>query len=200
MRKFVGICASVAVLSFVSCGAREESSDLSSHHQKHPGNNTNDHYDHSRDTLPGQVNGREDGRFPEHPEASVTPGSLCENSQTFRYPEHVKYCDRDVDPSLKAAIFVEYDKKFNFETTQMQRMAFKIDHLIPLCLGGSNNQNNLWPQHKTIYENTDPLEPFLCQVLSAGKIKQAEAVKILLEIKKSPFTAGEELRKLESKY
>ena len=82
----------------------------------------------------------------------------------------------------------------------MQRMAFKIDHLIPLCLGGSNNQNNLWPQHKTIYENTDPLEPFLCQVLSAGKIKQAEAVKILLEIKKSPFTAGDELRKLESKY
>ena len=195
MRKFVGICASVAVLSVVSCGAREDSSQLTGRH-----GHQNDRYDHSQDTLPGQINGREDGRFPEHPEASVTPGSLCEKSDTYRYPEHVKYCDRDVDPALKAEIFVEYDKNFNFETTQMQRMAFKIDHLIPLCLGGSNNKNNLWPQHKSIYEHTDPLEPFLCQVLAAGKIKQSEAVEILLEIKQSPFTADEELRKLEAKY
>jgi hypothetical protein len=36
--------------------------------------------------------------------------------------------------------------------------------------------------------------------MAAGKIKQAEAVKILLEIKQDPFTGGEALRKLEGRF
>jgi hypothetical protein len=82
----------------------------------------------------------------------------------------------------------------------MERTTFKIDHLIPLCLGGSNDTDNLWPQHESIYQNTDPLEPFLCEVLASGRIKQLEAVELILTIKQNPFTAPEELRKLEAIY
>jgi hypothetical protein len=112
----------------------------------------------------------------------------------------VKYCERNVDGETKHEIFVAYDREFGYETTKMNRGSFKIDHLIPLCLGGSNEVSNLWPQHVTIYENTDPIEPFLCEVLSRGRIKQSEAVKLILTIKQSPFTAPEELRKLEARF
>jgi hypothetical protein len=182
----------------VSCGAREDSSSLAGHrgnpnkHDKH----NNDRYDRTNDGASAQ----QDGRFPHAPHKDMTPGSLCERSSTTRYPEHVKYCDRDVDGETKRQIFVAYDREFGYETTKMNRSSFKIDHLIPLCLGGSNDVSNLWPQHVTIYENTDPLEPFLCDVLSRGRIKQAEAVQLILTIKQSPFTAPEELRKLEERF
>ena len=197
MRLFarISMCC-MAVASFVSCGAREDSDSSSltgRHHPQKPHNN------HS-DTLPGQVNGRTEGRFPHKPHREMTPGSLCEQASSTRYPEHIRYCERNVEGETKAQIFVSYDREFGYETTKMQRGAFKIDHLIPLCMGGSNEVSNLWPQHTTIYENTDPLEPFLCDLMAGGRIKQTEAVHLILTIKESPFTAPEELRKLEAKY
>jgi hypothetical protein len=92
-----------------------------------------------------------------------------------------------------------YDRQFGYETTQMQRTAFKIDHLIPLCMGGSNKSDNLWPQHASIYEHTDPIEPFLCGAMASGKLKQAEAVQIILSVKQDPFHAEDEMRKLEAR-
>ena len=82
----------------------------------------------------------------------------------------------------------------------MQRSLFKIDHLIPLCLGGSNEASNLWPQHVKIYTETDPLEPYLCGLLQEGKITQAAAVQIIRTIKQSPFTASQELSRLHERF
>lgn len=194
--RFTLCCAAAAL--FVSCGSREDS-DFSSLAGKHHKPSKHDNHIPS-DTLPSQVNSKYEGRFPHKPHLDRTPGSLCEQASRTRYPEHIKYCERDVDGETKADIFVMYDREFGYETTKMNRGAFKIDHLIPLCMGGSNEISNLWPQHVTIYQNTDPIEPFLCDVLSTGRIKQAEAVQLVLTIKQSPFTAGEELRKLEAKY
>lgn len=174
-----------------SCGARDESSWLKIADNS---SQTSDNLAKKEIEIPSE------DKFPHKPHAESTPGSLCTTSNTYRYPEHVKYCERNVDKEQKRAIFVHYDKEYGYATTQMERSEFKIDHLIPLCLGGSNNSDNLWPQHKVIYENTDPLEPFLCETLAAGKIKQAEAVEILLEIKQRPFDAPEELRKLEARF
>lgn len=176
---------------FAACGARDESSWLKIADNS---SQTSDNLAKKEIEIPTE------GKFPHKPHGESTPGSLCTNSNTYRYPEHVKYCERNVDKEQKRAIFVHYDKEYGYATTQMERSEFKIDHLIPLCLGGSNNSDNLWPQHKVIYENTDPLEPFLCETLAAGKIKQAEAVEILLEIKQRPFDAPEELRKLEARF
>jgi hypothetical protein len=201
MMRRIGILAVMAIcvngLMFVGCGARNDASDLAGQGRKHPRPSSPQP---SEDRLPVQPTGHDDGRFPTHPHTDVTPGSLCERASELRYPEHIKYCNRDVDGSLKAQLFVMYDQKFGYETRSMERMDFKIDHLIPLCMGGSNKSDNLWPQHESIYQHTDPLEPFLCETLAAGKIKQAEAVQIILTVKQSPFTGLDELRKLEARF
>lgn len=198
--------SALSVSSFVSCGSADQRSELASHRhpQRHPSHPTPERNPSSGgyqdDRLPGQINGATDGRYPQSPDLAETPGSLCEKSGTYRYPEHVKYCERSVDSSLKMQLFLNYDAKFDFETSHMQRSLFKIDHLIPLCLGGSNEASNLWPQHIKIYTETDPLEPYLCGLLAEGKIAQAEAVKIIRTIKQSPFTARQELSKLQARY
>lgn len=137
--------------------------------------------------------------FPIGPEEAMTPGSLCEKASEFRYPEKIPYCNRNVDTSLKKKIFAEYDVKFGYKTQQIDRMKFKIDHLIPLCAGGSNNMDNLWPQHEVIYNLTDPLEPLLCDLMSKGKMLQEEVVELILEVKASPAMAIEVLQDLQKR-
>ena len=122
-------------------------------------------------------------RYPKGPIASMTPGSLCENSPIRRYPEGIIYCERNVDTQLKREIIKMYDEKFGFSIRQMNRMDFKIDHFIPLSIGGSNEIENLWPQHKSVFEQTDDLEFLLSQKISAGHIKQADAVRVIREAK-----------------
>jgi len=73
----------------------------------------------------------------------------------------------------------------------MHRMQFKIDHHIPLCMGGSNEDDNLWPQHSTIYELTDPAEGFLCERMAQGALRQAQAIQIIQSIKQTPERAAE---------
>ncbi len=122
-------------------------------------------------------------KYPTQPVDSMTPGALCESSPVRRYPENIVYCDRNVDSQLKNEIIKQYDEKFGYSIRQMSRGDFKIDHLIPLSIGGSNSIENLWPQHKSVYAVTDNLELILFQKISVGKIKQADAVRVILEAK-----------------
>jgi hypothetical protein len=122
--------------------------------------------------------------FPKGPLSDLTPGSLCDRPDAYRYPERIAYCNRDVDPSLKADVFKEYRHE-GYRLDPKRRNDYKIDHLIPLCAGGSNRENNLWPQHRSVYELTDPLESIGCEKLKAGKIKQAKLVEMILSAKKN---------------
>ncbi len=72
-----------------------------------------------------------------------------------------------------------YDRQFGYTIENMQRSQFKIDHYIPLCAGGSNERENLWPQHVSVYTITDPLEPLICGKMSAGRLTQAKAVEFI---------------------
>jgi hypothetical protein len=57
----------------------------------------------------------------------------------------------------------------------------EIDHLIPLCLGGSDDDKNLWPQPRRSLEpewnaeRKDDLEARLCQMVCDGEIAASEA-------------------------
>lgn len=126
------------------------------------------------------------GRYPVKPDHSLTPGTKCDDPDTYRYPEKIPYCNRDVESSRKAAIFVRYDRELGFATTRMSRQQFKIDHYIPLCMGGSNDDSNLWPQHSTVYEHTDPAEGYLCERMKEGRLLQARAIEIIRQIKADP--------------
>lgn len=122
------------------------------------------------------------GNFPMGPDVALTPGVLCERADTYRYPEHIKYCERDVSTGTKGGIFQKYDQ-LGFRTRTMKRQAFKIDHYIPLCAGGSNDVKNLWPQHESIYQITDKLEALICEKMAAGRLKQKDAVDLIMQAK-----------------
>lgn len=58
---------------------------------------------------------------------------------------------------------------------------YEIDHLIPLCLGGSDDPSNLWPQPRRSIEETwnaeekDRLERLMCNMVCNGQIEMARA-------------------------
>ena len=122
-------------------------------------------------------------KYPVGPDLNVTPGDVCENSGVKRYPENIDYCERNVSSQTKNELIRMYDEKFGYQIEQMNRQDFKIDHFIPLSIGGSNSTRNLWPQHKSVYTVTDPLESILSNKITQGRIKQAEAIRVIKEAK-----------------
>jgi hypothetical protein len=60
---------------------------------------------------------------------------------------------------------------------------WEIDHLIPLCLGGADDDKNLWPEPRRSIEKEwpaelkDDLEHRLCEMVCAGEldVKAAQA-------------------------
>ena len=58
---------------------------------------------------------------------------------------------------------------------------YQIDHLIPLCLGGSDDPSNLWPQPGSSIEASwnaaakDRLERLMCRMVCDGQIDIAVA-------------------------
>lgn len=136
--------------------------------------------------------------FPRQPDLSVTPGDLCHSPNELRYAERIKYCDRNVPGELKAEVIQTYDQQLGFSIRAMRRGLFKIDHYIPLCVGGSNQRQNLWPQHRSIYQITDRLEFAVCQKMSEGKLKQAEAIELIKQGKTDLEKVEGLLKKLKS--
>jgi hypothetical protein len=185
--------SSVVLVSYLltACGPQSESS------LKSPRDNNRTTVAKPDFSGAERVTLRDNNRFPTHPDFSITPGSLCAHADELRYPEHINYCNRNVDRDTKAEIFKVYDRKLGFHTTEMDRNQFKIDHLIPLCMGGSNHSNNLWPQHQDVYAFTDPVEPYLCDLMSVGRLKQADGIRIIKEIKMNPTTAPKRIHDLD---
>lgn len=137
--------------------------------------------------------------FPTGPVPETTPGDICQHADEIRYPERIVYCRRAVPSSRKDAVIDMYDQKFGFKIRETGRGAFKIDHYIPLCMGGSNEVQNLWPQHKSVYELTDPVEGVACQKMSEGKLLQARAIELIRQAKANPpqaYLIVSELNKL----
>lgn len=136
--------------------------------------------------------------FPQNPVEQVTPGTLCDHPDAYRYPEKIAYCERNVSTETKKQVMQEYDRRFGFRTTQMARRLFKIDHYIPLCMGGSNVASNLWPQHESVYVITDPLEEALCTKMAEGKLRQKQAIALIKEAKTHLDEAPAILRQVRS--
>lgn len=123
------------------------------------------------------------GDYPVGPELEMTPGVICTTPTEKRYPEQIDYCERNVSSSLKNKIIAKYDQVFGYHIQKMKRGDFKIDHFIPLSIGGANAEGNLWPQHKSVYAITDPIESELSNLITDGKIKQADAIRAIKEVK-----------------
>jgi hypothetical protein len=136
--------------------------------------------------------------YPTSPEVDETPGDTCGQADEYRYPERIAYCERAVDTKTKAEIIQKYDVKYGYKIRAMDRQKFKIDHFIPLCAGGSNERQNLWPQHESIYKVTDPLEPAICEKMAEGKLLQAEAIDLIRQAKQDLSRVKEILAKVQA--
>ncbi len=134
-------------------------------------------------SLVFSITGLAKGDFPTGPDLSLTPGSLCQSADEIRYPEKISYCRRDVSTGTKRQIIKEYDEELGYRVGSLNRQDFKIDHYIPLCAGGSNSRNNLWPQHESVFNVTDPLEQLMCEKMADGVLAQKEAVDLIREAK-----------------
>ncbi len=115
--------------------------------------------------------------FPTAPRGDLTPGEICQKADSYRYPEHIAYCERNVDAIMKWNVISLYSKNIpGFSITSSNRNLYKIDHYIPLCMGGANEISNLWPQYIDVYTYTDSIEADLCKELSLAEITQAVAI------------------------
>lgn len=109
------------------------------------------------------------------PDPSLTPGSLCTaDSPDFKgyaYAEKVALCNRNVGQAEKSEVASNYGIG-----SKEQWPNYEFDHLIPLCAGGSNDEDNIWPQPIDEAKEKDKVENSVCSAMKEGTMTQAEAV------------------------
>lgn len=134
--------------------------------------------------------------YPRSPDLKLTPGSLCDTPDSYRYSEQIPYCERSLNSFGKEVVFMAY-RKIGFSLSG-ERSQYKVDHFIPLCAGGSNKDDNLWPQYYTISQRTDALEALGCEVLALGKITQRELIDQIMKAKLDTKQVPQILKYLKS--
>jgi hypothetical protein len=107
----------------------------------------------------------------DRPDINITPGSIISTDIETICVSGYSSSVRNVSGKLKKAVYDSY----NVLKSDRGGSTSKMDHLIPLMIGGSNNINNLWPH----YFNTDSgygvlkkndLENTLHRLVCKGKI------------------------------
>lgn len=115
------------------------------------------------------------------PDWGVTPGRLCTaddpDFSEYRYAEKVPYCKRNVTAARKKRVAAQYGVPWE------DAPKFEFDHLIPVCVGGSSQDGNIWPQPRGDAEadGKDKVENQVCARLRAGTMTQAQAVKAVMD-------------------
>jgi hypothetical protein len=126
--------------------------------------------------------------YPQIPDITISPGHICTidnpDFQEFRYNENIPYCKRNVSKSRKSKIYEIY------KISIKDKANFTIDHIIPLSLGGSNSNLNLWPEHKKIKATRPNLEICLYYLLKDNLINQEIAINFILIIKFKKRVSG----------
>jgi hypothetical protein len=122
--------------------------------------------------------------FPVVPNEDLTPGELCTikdpDFTTFRYAEKIPYCERSVSGGLKNEVYRAY--KIPAKCISQ----FTVDHFIPLSIGGSNNFENLWPEHKKLKQTRLNFENEIHIAVRDGRITQRRAVELVYKTKLNP--------------
>ena len=119
--------------------------------------------------------------YPLIPDPEMTQGDLCAKNdpdfKMYKYREDIPYCQRNVSGARREKIYDAYDIPIDC------RHRYTIDHFIPLSLGGSNADINLWPEHVLVKATRPQLEEELYLALKQGDINQEEAIDIVVREK-----------------
>lgn len=115
------------------------------------------------------------GLFDSAPVWDITPGVLCtpqdKDFAEYRYPERIAYCRRNTSKRDKMTVSEWYGVAWEDHGN------YQYDHLLSLCLGGSNDLRNLWPMPWDEARAKAKLEFRLCERLRKGEVTQADAVR-----------------------
>lgn len=108
-------------------------------------------------------------------------GALCSpQSPDFDQVAYgVAKCRRRVTMVVRKAVFARSGIPWQM------RGLYEVDHVLPLCLGGSNELENLAPQPWRSAKRKDVLENRLCRQLREGRISQPDAVAQMREWEKA---------------
>ena len=110
------------------------------------------------------------------PNPAWTPGKLCSPTDPdfdgFRYGAHIAHCRRNVSHETKVAVARHY----GVDPADLSH--YEIDHLVELNAGGSNAEENLWPQPLGPEDAAakDKVEDETFHALRDGRMTQDEAV------------------------
>ena len=112
-----------------------------------------------------------------YPDPELTPGviDITATKEKVCVPGYSKK-DRNVSDAVKRAIFVEYQ----IPPEHRNGKEYEIDHLIPLELGGSNDQRNLGAEPaepRPGFHEKDKVENYLHQQVCLGVMSLSEAQK-----------------------
>lgn len=114
------------------------------------------------------------GHFSVAPDVGLTPGVLCTTQDkdfvAFRYDEKIPYCKRNTSIPDKKTVSGWYGVRWE------DHKLYQYDHLLSLCLGGSNDLRNLWPMLLVEARKKARMEADLCLRLKQGTVTQKDAV------------------------
>lgn len=119
--------------------------------------------------------------YPLIPNEKTSPGHMCTINDTdfqeYRYRQNIVYCKRNLSFNKKTSIYNKYGIDLS------ERDQYTIDHIIPLSIGGSNSELNLWPEHKNVKQSRPNLETCIFNLVKNDLIKQKIAVDFILKVK-----------------
>jgi len=67
----------------------------------------------------------------------------------------------------------------------------KLDHTVPLELGGSNAESNLKLVDTTVWSSYTPVENYLAGKLKSGELSKKEVQKLIVDFKNGKITTVE---------
>jgi len=79
------------------------------------------------------------------PNAHLTPGAVADTDPTIVCTYGYARAHRNVPYAERDAVYSEYGIPRGTRSASPRR-GYRIDHLVPLELGGANDVRNLWPQ------------------------------------------------------
>lgn len=102
------------------------------------------------------------------PNHTLTPGDILTNNLSIICVTGYSSTVRDVPQSLRLSVFKRDGVSYPQPTGDTE-----LDHIIPLCLGGSNDAKNLFVEFaepRPGYKEKDKLENYLCDHVCSGEI------------------------------
>ena len=108
------------------------------------------------------------------PDSACTPGAVFSTSTDLICDKNYLKNVLNVTPTVQKKVFAEYNLSYKLHDK------YKLDHIISLELGGSNNISNLWPEADNLTNSSqmkDKLTAYLHDQVCKGNIDISEAQK-----------------------